>query len=66
MGDKQGHADNAGLIKALKHYACSCEPGHCAMSVDGDDTPCDDQLCGRTARDALRAVRGLADQEGGH
>jgi hypothetical protein len=56
MGEKQGQPNNARLIAALKFYACSCEPGHCAMSADGDDVPCDDQLCGRTARDALRAI----------
>lgn len=38
---------------ALKHYACSCEPGHCAMSDDGGPDPVDDQLCGRVAQAAL-------------
>lgn len=45
------------LLEALKHYACSCEPGHCAMSADDTDVPVDDQMCGRRAADALAAVQ---------
>lgn len=46
------------LREALKHYACSCEPGHCAMSADETDVPVDDQMCGRRAAEALAAAPG--------
>ncbi len=46
------------LREALKHYACSCEPGHCAMSADETDVPVDDQMCGRRAAEALSAAPG--------
>lgn len=45
------------LREALKHYACSCEPGQCAMSADDTDVPVDDQMCGRRAADALASVQ---------
>lgn len=41
------------MREALKHYACSCEPGHCAMSADDTDVPVDDHMCGRRAAEAL-------------
>lgn len=47
---------DAATIAALKHYACSCEPGICAMSDDGGDEPVDATLCGRIARDTLAAI----------
>lgn len=45
--------DEDKLRTALKHYACSCEPGSCAMSCDDTDQPVYDALCGRIAADAL-------------
>lgn len=51
------------LREALKHYRCSCEPGRCAMSVDGDDQPVDDQMCGRVAAQALATLS--PKEEGG-
>lgn len=45
------------VLKALEHYTCSCEPGHCAMSADDSDTPVADNLCGRTAQAVLAALR---------
>ncbi|MEN5112803.1 hypothetical protein ABE453_02180 [Brevundimonas diminuta] len=44
-------------VEALKHYRCSCEAGHCAMSADDDDTPIDEQMCGRRASKALAALQ---------
>lgn len=41
------------VLKALRHYSCSCEEGRCAMSADDDDTPVDEQMCGRVANKAL-------------
>lgn len=49
-----------GAVEALKHYRCSCEPGHCAMSADDTDTPVDEQMCGRRASKALIALEGGA------
>lgn len=42
------------LRAALKHYACSCKPGHCAMSDDDTDEPVDEQMCGHRAAEALQ------------
>jgi len=46
--------------EALRHYCCSCEAGHCAMSVDDTDTPVDEQMCGRRASKALAVLEGGA------
>lgn len=48
------------VVEALKHYGCSCEPGHCAMSADDTDTPVDEQMCGHRASKALIALEGGA------
>lgn len=48
------------VVEVLKHYRCSCEPGHCAMSADDTDTPVDEQMCGRRASKALIALEGGA------
>lgn len=41
------------LLNALRHYACSCEQGQCAMSASEDGIPVDDTLCGMTAQRAI-------------
>lgn len=46
--------------EALRHYRCSCEAGHCAMSADDTDTPVDEQMCGRKASKALAVLEGGA------
>lgn len=53
------------LTAALRHYACTCPPGECAMSDDGSDTPVDDTLCGRVAQVALAARSSSAPSGGG-
>lgn len=46
--------------EALRHYRCSCDAGHCAMSADDTDTPVDEQMCGRRASKALAVLEGGA------